>query len=721
MKSNTQHTGRNMGIFIFLFSLRAMVFSQNIVITDSASFSGGGTINVKGDIIDSATTNKTITGNTRLLGTSAQNIGIGATGGIGLTFDSLKVDSASVKTMHVPVTVSKHLALNAGNLVVNNKTLNIDSASTKSNGILTADSAADIVQYRGSSGSQTIIDATYSTLNLQNSVPINMRDSVSASILKHTGTGALTVNKKMTVNTSASIKTLANVTDSLIVKGASDSIGTILASSGVVSKAGAGSLRILTVAGNNGTIATNSGALAIDTLNANAGIIKTQGVGGVSFTANAVNSGTITDSTGTGGITFNASLNNNAGGRVTAGNGGSLAFNSSITNGGTVAVNGNGTSNFATGVNNSGGTLALVAGSATFNANFINPGTLSFDSTSHVLYSGTTDSVETATYGNLVLSGTNNKGAKGNLGITDSLILGSKKLTLAGSNSLTLSSWKGNNVVNDTAGEVIGKVTRTNDLFANTYYAFNKDSVGFALDSTVTSHDLAINMIPGDSFKTPSPNQKYVKRYFGFTGTVGTAKLKTLALAYAQPEVMPSAIEAKLGVRSDLSSNWQKVNNSAGYTRTVDSVNNIVLLQNLASPLAGVSEFGIINTAYQTIADNRSWTQASPSVWDEGSAPSTTDDAEIDNTGITIGAAGASAASLVINNGKSLVVDNALNIASSLDNFGSLSVNAPDTLTLASLNHNSSTALNNAGTITMSGKFRVHGPVNNTGVINVGQ
>jgi hypothetical protein len=288
-------------------------------------------------------------------------------------------------------------------------------------------------------------------------------------------------------------------------------------------------------------------------------------------------------------------------------------------------------------------------------------------------------------------------------------------------NVLTFSSSNGKNVINDTLGEVVGKVRRSNVLNANTYYAFNKDSVGMALDSTITSGDLTMNMVPGDTFKTPSPSVKYVKRYFGFSGTVGTAKLKTLSLAYAQSEVESTVTnESRLGIRSDFAGSWKKVTNPAGYTRLVNTTTNIVLDTNLASSLASVTEFGIMNSSFVTVADNRTWTQASPSAWDEGTPPSVNDDAEINNVGITMGAPG-SAASVIINSGKSLTVDNNLTIGSTLDNFGTLSVAKPDTLTLASLNHSSSIALDNAGTITMSGKFRVHGPVINTGVINVGQ
>jgi hypothetical protein len=287
-------------------------------------------------------------------------------------------------------------------------------------------------------------------------------------------------------------------------------------------------------------------------------------------------------------------------------------------------------------------------------------------------------------------------------------------------NVLTFSSSNGKNVVNDTLGEVIGKVRRSNVMNANTYYAFNKDSVGMALDSTITSGDLTMNMVPGDTFKTPSPTVKYVKRYFGFSGTVGTAKLKTLSLAYAQSEVETTVIsESRLGIRSDIAGLWKKVTNPAGgYGKIVNATTNVVLDTNVASPLASVTEFGIMNSAFVTVADNHQWNASA--TWDEGTAPTSGDDAEINNTGITMGAPG-SAGSVIINPGKSLTVDNNLTIGSTLDNFGTLSVAKPDTLTLASLNHSSSIALDNAGTITMSGKFRVHGPVNNTGTINVGQ
>jgi fibronectin-binding autotransporter adhesin len=720
MNTITQLAGRGVGLLVLILCVTAMVFSQNIVITDSASFTGGGTINIKGHIIDSATTNKTITGTTRLVG-SAQDIGQGGAATVSLTFDTLTTAASGNKNLMVPVTVAGRLGLDSGTVILGGKVLNIDGSAAKVAGALTANGASDTVQYRGTSGTQSIVDATYNVLNLKNTVPINLLNPVTAAVVDHSGSGGLTVNKRFTVNTSAALNTIADATDTLVINGTgANSIAAVSTTSptGEINNASTGALTITAVTANSGVISTNNGALNIPTLTANSGIVKTAGAGGISITNPAVNNGIITDSTGTGAITFAGSLINNSGGRVTSGNGGSLAF-SSITNGGTVSVAGTGTSNFASGVNNSGGTIALSGGSATFNANFIAPGTLSFDSSSHVTYTGTADTIESTTYGSLVLNNTPTKAARGSFTVADSLRLGSTKLNMA-ANVLTMSSWKGNNVVNDSLGEVIGRVRRSNVINPDTYYAFNKDSVGLSVDATIASGDLTINMVPGDTFATPSPSTKYVKRYFGFNGTVGSANLKTLSLVYAQSEVEPTVSnEARLGIRKDISGAWSKVTNPSGYSRNVNPASNVVTLSGLVSPLAGVSEFGIMSSAFITVADNHQWNATG--TWDEGTAPTPDDDAEVNNTGITMGANPGTAASVVINTGKSLTVDNNLTIGSTLDNFGTLSVAGGDSLTLASLNHSSSIALANAGTITMSGKFRVHGPVNNTGVINVGQ
>ncbi|HLX12180.1 MAG TPA: hypothetical protein VKS81_05155 [Bacteroidota bacterium] len=749
---------------LFLATLCSKGFSQDLVVGAGASFSGSGVYKIRGNIDNGADTSHanpadTIKGTVKLLGAVAESIGVSS--GKPIQFDKLAVDS-SAKFLNVTVSVETTLTLTGGSLGVHGHALNIDGGTAKTNGALTANGATDVVNYRGSNA-QSIIGTTYGNLTLSGTGAKNLGGKTIAGTVNHSG-GNLTVNDSLTVTNAGTFATISDVTDSsalLFTGNGSDSIATVSnvsSATGAITNNSTGRLGIGTVtniakgtitSGNGdisfgtatiggdttgyGTIKTTSKNLIFGTLAGNKGTLQTSGVGNITITGNTVNSATISAAApGSGAITFGTLSSNSVinSGAISGGSGG-IVFNAAVTNTFNIGSPFTGTITFNSTVNNTGGLISdpdgnsLLppnSGSVIFNNDFApgQSGTLVFGAKTTVTYAGNTTRVDSGVYGNLTLAGSLNKTSTKSFGMAGVLSLG-KNLTM-GTNTLTMSDTLGSNVTG--TGEIDGTVKRTNTLNAGEFYTFNNDSVGLALKHT-SSSQLAMNMSPDTVFGS-APSTRYVNRAYRFAGAAPTDTLSGMSLIYTNNELVNITTETKLGVRDYNGTSWSKVT-GFGYVRSVDTVSNIVDVTNVSTPLSTVTEFALATTAFTTVASNKLWND--PTLWDEHTVPGSTDDAEIDHPGISVGVIDsigtvtmATDSSAVTVNGSLLVgsITDPLTLASFDNEKGTVTVNGTLSVRSTFLNKKS-LVVNTLGTLSVRGKLTNFGTVANSGVIDIGQ
>ncbi|MBA4312718.1 MAG: hypothetical protein C0417_08820 [Chlorobiaceae bacterium] len=350
---------------VALFVIVGVTFSQNLVIQSGSSFTGTGTYNIKGNITNSGVAAPTtIEGTVNLTGAD-QGIGTATNGG--LTFGTLSSAGTLAKTQNVAVTVSTaYTVAGTGSFDVNGQTLNLDGSANRTSGALAASGGGSTVNYRANAGSQTVIDANYTNLILSNAASKSLQGPVIAGTMTHTG-GDLTVDRDLTVNTSGTLATLANITAgrTLTFGTGASSINTITAINGTGSLInGSGALTVTNLSGNSGTITSAAGGGTMSFTNAatNGGTI-TGGAGLVTF-SNTLDHGTGTITAGTGGLKFDGVLTINSG-TVTAGTGTNLDFNAdvAIKVGGTISLIGTGEATFASTFAEQSGTVNLAVGS----------------------------------------------------------------------------------------------------------------------------------------------------------------------------------------------------------------------------------------------------------------------------------------------------------------------------------------------------------------------
>jgi hypothetical protein len=686
----------------------------DLVITNNTTTTGTGTINIKGNIIDSATSVKSLAGTTHFWSNANKTIGLTGTAGDTIKFDGLVLDSAGTQTMNVPVKVTTSMALSNGVLAVNGKGLYIQGSSSSAGSTnLLANGSSDQVNYEGISGNQTIIGTTYHNLNLLNGATKSLAGNVTASNdVTHTN-GALTVDQNLTASNTYAFGTVANVASGKTLT-LSGQPGTIAAIADVTS---------------GGTVQNGSGLLTVTNLTNNHGAINTA-AGGATFTNAAVNNGAITG--GAGSVAFSSTLNNQAG-VVTAGSG-DIAFNGAVTvNGGSI-TSANSTDSLAFNqllTLNSGGKLALTGtGVAGLNNTFTsNAGdTLSFSTGSTVYYNNGSPIVAKASYGNLTLTGSA-KTTTGPDTVAGNLTL-SRSITM-GANTMLLTSATGA-VVSD-SGEVIGAVERKATFTAGAMYAFNRSDVSLAV-ATGGAEDMTLTMTPSTS-PSSVPSAKYVNRKYAFSRTAGLDNISQIQLHFATAEEIGSPDTTKFGIRTYNGANWTKIA-AAGYTHVLGGSFAGGNLHVSGAPFStsSVSEFGIFPAGLITIA-SAPYDQAT--TWDEGRVPDATDDATVVHN-VTLAAAGTAgtlsmpangtaqggvaAPSITINSGGNLAV------VSSFSNFATTILNGTAIMSLSS----TSGTYNNTGTLTLSnvggiptlnvaGIFYQNGTLNNNGRINLGQ
>jgi hypothetical protein len=672
-----------------------MAYSQDIVFDSVATFHGRGTYNVKGNIDNSASSHlaDTLHGRINLIGTTAETLGVATKGA--LVFDTLNVETNSQKVAHVTITTDSALAIANGAFVVNGHTLNVNGAATKTGGVLKADSTGDIVNYNGVN-SQSILGTVYNQLNLTNSGAKNLEGNVTASVLNHTG-GGLTVDKPLSVTTTAAIGTLTTVAPATTL-----TLGT--------------KATIAQVAGNAGTIIAGSDSTVIGTLSANTGAIH-GGAGLLAFTGKATNNGKIIGNTGV--VAFNDTLAQNAD-SVIAGIGGVL-FNSVPVVGATgTLASGTGLLNFKSNVENNGTIALLDTGKAQFDNSVTNTGALKFDTASTVTYAQAagTQTVVPVTYGHLVLSNTD-KTSSDSLTVKGNLVL-NKNITMPSLKPLILTSAVNRNVSG--VGEVIGTVKRTDPFQKDSLYTYNSANVAIALDLTVAGGSAQLTMLPDSNVTSPTFT-RYAKRHYAFAANnLGAAKLKGMSLAYADVELQNGVNPAKLGVRDYNGAAWSKVTNT-GYVRNVDTSKHVVTIDGVSASLASVTEFSLVNVAFSTVQTGF-WTAAT--TWDEG-VPSNLDDAEINpNHVITVDADTAVGSLALLDSTAHLnVFTGNLTVGSEMTNLGTITVGngtLSKSLNIASnLVNNKKVIVSTLGHLTMTGKLKNYGDVTNDGVIDVGQ
>lgn len=373
-------------VIVAVFMVIGVTSSQNLVIQPGSSFTGSGTYNVRGNINNAEA--KTISGTVNLVGT---NQTIGNSGA--LTFETLNSLGSNTKTQNVFVNVSNAFTIGGtSNFDVNGQTLSLDGTASRTTGTFTASGGGSTVNYRANVGSQTIIDATYTNLNLSNAAAKNLQGVVVASTMTHAG-GDLTVDQNLTINTTGTLATVANIAAgrTLTFGSAVSSINTLsaVAATGNLVN-GSGALTIGTLSGNAGTItaAANGGTMSFTNPATNAGNI-TGGTGLVSF-ASTLDHSTGTVTAGTGGAQFDGNITINSG-VVTAGTGANLDFNADVNNAGTISLTGTGTATFAGSFTAQTGTINLAIGS-----------TWTYDGGNQDVAGGGLG----VTYGNLVMAGT---------------------------------------------------------------------------------------------------------------------------------------------------------------------------------------------------------------------------------------------------------------------------------------------------------------------------
>jgi fibronectin-binding autotransporter adhesin len=296
---------------------------------------------------------------------------------------------------------------------------------------------------------------------------------------------------------------------------------------------------------------------------------------------------------------------------------------------------------------------------------------------------------------------------------TATTIGGAFDLNVSGNIALSSNLTKSNNAivfanaastVTGALNEIIGTVTRTHVFVAATAYQFNNQYTTVALSVPPVAQNFSMTVSPGTNptgyLVNHSVNRTFVPAFTSL-GT-GTADVQ---LAYLSGEI-GTLTENKLKEFNNGIASGNKMAGGA-YTRTaVGGTFGYVRLAAITTAFASGQQlalddrFNVYTTVNLVAAD---WNTGS--TWDAGSAPSSTDDAIVNTTGVTLAAAG-SANNLTINSGRDLTLTtaaSALTIGGGLTNSGTLTVsNAAGTVTVTgTLTNNGTGTLSNAGTITV--------------------
>ncbi|MCX7985033.1 MAG: hypothetical protein N3A63_09055 [Bacteroidetes bacterium] len=736
--------GRTILLIVVIATTLGVTLGQNLVVTGSGTFSGSGTIKVKGNINTSGATSAVIIpGTVELTGSSVQDVGVS---GKDITFSTLNVLGSSNKVMTVNVAVQDALSINngAGNYFdVSNLKLTLSGASSITSGTLKTGSGST-VEYNGASGTQTVLGVDYAgNVILSGNASKNLGGDVSvAGILTHSG-GNLTVNNNLTLGGAATFATIADVsaTKTLTVGTGPVTISTLASNQGTITAAANdGAITITGNATNSGSLVSGSGGISVGGSLNNSGTVTMndgplavgatlQNSGSLSFgSASSTIAAAVTQSGGSldGGsalVTFNNTFQGTAG-TVTAGTGG-FVFNNSVTLAGATLTAGSNASIALNGdFSMSSGTISLTgSGTLTIAQGFsISGGTVSFASGSSVSYTGTgSQTVYGTTYGNLLLSGAA-KVAGGDLTVSGSALTLNAGLDV-GAYTLTMNN-AGTGVSG--SGEIVGKVRRTHTFTAGTPYAFHRAEVTMALASNATA-DIILGMYPGQD-PASGIGTKYVQRKYTLTSSTDvSANNLTAQLYYTDSELQGSPNEAKLGFYKYSGGTWTKWGTNGGtYTRNITGSSNTIQLSNINQGLSGIAEIGIRSLEYFTIASG-AWNAVATWGTTPDDIPGATDDAEVRHAVTSLGGSNQTIANLTITDDAmydgSLTIDANTFTATSIVTTGTLTVASGAQLVSGSIQNNtggtSTVAIN--GTATVNGAFTNNGTldVNNGGSLTV--
>lgn len=679
---------------ISLFLVFAISLGANYKTSNSVT--GGGTINVTGNVQNTKTgTAGNVdfgpTVNLNGTGTPAQDITATMPAST-ISFSTLNVWKSASKTVSIDVTVNT--ALNFGDGTAGNKfqagtapsftfangthqlTIGGTSSYDNTNNNGTIDLSAGTTVYNTTG--QTVLNTnlagtgiTYGTLTLSgsNAYTLGASTNTAMAVSTLTATNAtLTVASPANISTTGNIGTLTSIAATKLLAYTGSANGTITTANNTTG----GELR------NSG-----SGTLTITGLSGNAGVINNTSTGTISFANGATN--------GVGTIEASA---------------GKLDFVSTLNNGtGNVTITGGTTHNFAGAVTNAGATISVTNATATFNAQFVSNGTLTFGSGSTIAYDGgTTYNIASVTYNNLTIGSLGTKTAASGFTVGGNLAL-NNVLTMTG--TLKLTSTIAANVTG--TGYVSGAVQRQHAFTLNTNYAFNDSKVLLGFDATAAG-DITLTMTPGVSPTNASTaSAEYANRKYAYASAAIPGNLNYVRLGYDQTsELIGGLTETQTGVRYYNGSAWSKVS-GAGYTRTSDGVNHYVTVAGTQA-LAASGELGVFNNVW--MAKNATPDIASATNWDEGTVPNNTQDAEVSVTGAKVASAGFNPRTLTISGTGSLAVQ---------DGFDMTVGVGSQTGTSLTIGSTASLSIGAGRTVTVNGDLQQDGALNvaATGVITV--
>ncbi len=400
---------RAISVLIAATLVIGLSFGQNLVIgSNSVTVGGNGTINVKGNIVNTGVTTAVNVGGAsstvNLNSTNPQSIG----GGSGaLNFATLRATAVSTKTINTDASVATALNVTAAGAtqieVAAAKTLTIAGTIANGGGATAPykfNNATSVVDYSGGA-SQAMWGTTYNALNMSGAGGFTMQDNITVNnTVNHTG-GALTVGNNFTASAGYTFATITNIAAAKAL-----TLGTT------------GSINTITDIAATGQLVNGSGALTVATLTNNHGTITASAAdGAVTFTNAAINNGDITGGIGT--VTFSNTLSH-ASGTISSSEGTVLFTGAPSIASGSISAGTGGTLDFNGAVNGTGGTIALTgSGVANFAQTFTAVPTLSFGGTSTVNFDGTSQDVPAATYVDLNMIGVGTKTALGTIAATN--------------------------------------------------------------------------------------------------------------------------------------------------------------------------------------------------------------------------------------------------------------------------------------------------------------
>lgn len=443
---------RGMAIAVAILLITVPGAGQNL--QTSSDITGSGTINVKGNIVNTNGGGTTVNIAPAVVMNSTTPQSITATvAGSDINFTTLTMILAGNKLIDTDIEISTNWELGTGvNPLTGDVSFNsastiavVDASSYDPGSSGALDFSGGTVSFTKATATQTILNTaggvSYGALSLSGGATKSFQTggTVTAADVTHSG-GDLTVDRAFTITstgsfatvadvtaamsfdagvTAASITTLSAVTSTLTNNAtvATLSIGTLAGNAGTIENTAGGGISFTTAATNGtGAIETSgAGDLTFASLSGNSGTIRSTAGGGLTFTGPASNAGTISAASGSAAIAFNGTLSNSGASAIVSAGGNGVTFTGDVTNGGGATISA-GDSGFvasldfnSTTVDNTGGVIVLGSqGTSTFAGSFAvgGSGTLTLDNASVWSYDGGGQSMASATYGILRTEGT---------------------------------------------------------------------------------------------------------------------------------------------------------------------------------------------------------------------------------------------------------------------------------------------------------------------------